>query len=56
VVARNPEHDAPAAMVGHGAGVLDERAQFKGVLRLLELDKLAFFGVQQFGYCHLSAM
>ena len=53
---RNPEHDATAAMVGHGTGVLDERVEFEGVLRLLELDILAFLGVQQIGHGHLSSM
>lgn len=53
---RYPEHDATAAMIGHGAGVLDERVEFEGVLRLLELDILALLGVQQFGYGHLSSM
>ena len=49
---RYPEYDATAAMVGHGAGVLGERVELEGVLRLLELDILAFFGVQQLGYGH----
>lgn len=53
---RYPEHDATAAMVGHGTGVLDERVEFEGVLRLLELDILAFFGLQQFGYGYLSSV
>lgn len=53
---RYPEHYATAAMVGHGAGVLDERVELEGIPRLLELDILAFFGVQQFGYSHLSSV
>ena len=39
-------------MVGHGTGVLDLRVELEGVLRLLELDILAFLDVQQFGYGH----
>ena len=35
-------------MVGHGAGVLDERVELEGILRL--------FGVQQLGYGHLSSV
>ena len=53
---RYPKHDATAAMVGHGTGVLDERVEFEGVLRLLELNVLAFLGVQQFGYGYLSSV
>lgn len=53
---RNPEHDPTAAQIGHGAGVLDERVELEGVLRLLELDILVFFGLQQFGYGYLSSV
>ena len=53
---RYPEHNATAAMVGHGAGVLGESVELVGVLRLLELDILAFLVVQQFGYGYLSSV
>jgi hypothetical protein len=42
-------------MVGHGTGILNERVELEGVLRLLELDILAFLDVQQLGYGHLSS-
>ena len=53
---RNPEHDPTAAQIGHGTGVLDERVELEGVLRLLDLDILAVFGIQQLGYDHPSSV
>lgn len=53
---RNPEHDPTAAQIGHGTGVLGEIVELVGVLRLLELNFLAFLGVQQFGYGYLSSV
>jgi hypothetical protein len=39
----NTKNNIPTPTVGDGARILDELIEFKGSLRLFELDILAFF-------------